>query len=400
MLAGLFNILIGAFSFIIVLGFVVFFHELGHYSVARFFKVAVEKFSIGFGKPIVQWKAKSGTLWSISRIPLGGYVKFVGDAGAASNPDTEQLKQLKQEISEQDGDEAWRSCLHFKPLYQRALVVAAGPIANFLLAAIMFAGLAFVYGSYVLKAEIVSIEKDSPAQQAGLLAGDQFLKINGKKAVLYNQVVNAILLNSDTQMDVLIERDGAQQQLKLTPVRRSKRDGVGGRYTGGHIGVQFSSENVEHRKYSLGQASAKGVGDVYRSLANTGVYIKRIFQGKEDGKALGSVGKIAAISGKMGAQAAGVDGTLSHKLNIWLKSMIALAASLSVALGFANLLPIPVLDGGHLLFYGYEAVMRKPLSERSQEIGYKAGFALLITLFLVLTWNDIGYVADMFSHNG
>ncbi|MBL4870902.1 MAG: RIP metalloprotease [Robiginitomaculum sp.] len=400
MLHGILNTLIGAFSFVLVLGLVVFIHELGHYSVARFFKVAVERFSVGFGKPIAQWKAKSGTLWSIGRIPLGGYVKFMGDAGAASNPDLARLEQIKQNMDKEQGADAWKSCLHFKPLYQRVLVVAAGPIANFVLAAFIFAMLAFTYGSNILTAKIASVTPNSVAEKAGFLVGDEFVSINGKKRTHYRNVVQTIVLSSGTPLTVIVNRDNQLQEIIVTPLRTEKTDGIGGKYYGGHIGVGFSNKNVVHKKYGIVEASQKGIGDVYDSLASTGLYIKRIFTGKEDGKALGSIAKIAAITGKVGSDAANVEGTIGFKTKVWFHDILALAASLSVALGFANLMPIPVLDGGHLLYYGYEAVMRRPLSEKVQEFGFKAGFAVLITLFLVLTWNDIGYVANLFGNKG
>ncbi len=400
MLHGLLNTLIGTFSFMLVLGLVVFIHELGHYSVARFFKVAVEKFSIGFGKPIVKWVSKNGTQWSIGRIPLGGYVKFMGDAGAASNPDVKRLEQIKLNMNSKFGEDAWKSCLHFKPLYQRVFVVAAGPIANFILAVVIFAGLAFAYGNNVLVAKVASVVPGSVAQEAGFLVGDEFVSINGKEKTMYREVVQSIVLSSGTPLTVVVKRNQEMKQLIVTPKRTEKRDGIGGKYHGGQIGVGFSNKNVVHKNYTLVQSTQKGVADVYSSLASTGVYLKRIFSGKEDGKALGSITKIAAITGKVGADAANVEGSIGHKTKIWLHDVLALAASLSIALGFANLMPIPVLDGGHLLYYGYEAIMRRPLSERVQEIGFRAGFAVLITLFLVLTWNDIGYVANLFGNKG
>ncbi|PHR93378.1 MAG: RIP metalloprotease RseP [Robiginitomaculum sp.] len=400
MLQAFSSTIIGTLSFLLVLGLVVFIHELGHYSVARFFKVAVERFSIGFGKPIVKWTAKSGTEWSIGRIPLGGYVKFFGDAGAASNPDTEHLEQIKRSMDTEHGKDVWKTCLHFKPLYQRVLVVAAGPFANFVLAVFLYAGLALVLGNDVLAARVSSVTPGSVAQKAGFTVGDKFVSINGKEATMFRHVVQAISLSSDTPLNVVVERDARLVELTVTPVRTVQKDAVGGTFAAGQIGVGFSRSEVVHERYTLAQAGGIGVSNVYNSLASTGVYIKRIFQGKEDGKALGSIGKIAVITGKMGADAAKVEGSLGDKFRVWASRLLGLAAGLSVALGFANLMPIPVLDGGHLMYYGYEAIMRRPLSERVQEIGFKLGFATLITLFLVLTWNDIGYVADMFGNKG
>lgn len=400
MLQTFFNILLGTFSFLIVLSIIVFIHEMGHYSVARFFKVSVERFSIGYGKPIAKWTAKSGTEWTINRIPLGGYVKFLGDAGAASNPDTEQLQKLKHDVSAQHGQESWRSCFHFKPLYQRALIILAGPFANFILAAFIYASLALALGESVLLAKISKVRPGSVAEQSGFIAGDSFVSIDGRQATKYSEVATAITLSSETQLNVIVDRNGEMVNLTVIPVRTERIDGIGGKYTGGQIGVEFSNSERTQKSYSLLEASGKGVGDVYQSLAHTGTYLKRIFQGKEDGKALGSIVKIGAITGKVGASAVNVEGSFGRKFKVWAVNLLSLGASLSIALGFANLMPIPVLDGGHLLYYVYEAVMRRPLSIKVQEFGFKIGFSVLITLFLVLTWNDIGYVANMIGNTG
>lgn len=399
MLHGLANTLIGAASFVLVLSLIVFIHEMGHYSVARFFKVSVERFSVGFGKPIFKWTAKSGTEWVIGRIPLGGYVKFMGDAGAASNPDTERLKTIKQEMDTKHGKDAWKSCLHFKPLYQRTLVVLAGPMANFALSIVIFAGLALVYGSYHSIARVSTVTQGGAAEAAGFLPGDEFVSINGKTAREIQDVIQTITLRSGDNLNIVVDRDGAMTSLNVVPIRQTRTDGIGGKYEGGMIGVGFKGL-YERRTYSLVGAASYGVERVYDSLAGTGLYIRRIFQGKEDGKALGGIAKIAAISGKVGMDAANSEGDTGQKIGAVISRLLSLAAALSVGLGFANLMPIPVLDGGHLMYYGYEAVMRRPLSERMQEIGFRVGFTALITLFLVLTWNDIGYVADLFSKKG
>ena len=400
MVQTIIDTLVGAASFILVLSLVVFIHELGHYSVARFFKVAVEKFSIGFGKPIIKWKAKSGTVWSIGRIPLGGYVKFFGDAGAASNPDLERLEQIKLNMHMVHGKDAWKTCLHFKPLYQRALVVAAGPFANFILAAVLYAGIALTYGTPQLLAKVASVLPGGAAESAGFQIDDEFVSINGKETKLFRDVVQIITLSSGTELEIIVKRNNDLKTINVTPVRTKRKDAAGGTYEAGQIGVSFSGENVVYKSNNILEAGAFGVGNVYTTLASTGTYLKRIFQGKEDGKSLGSVVKIAAITGKIGAKALNVEGSAGVKLKTWTLSLIEIAAGLSIALGFANLMPIPVLDGGHLVYYGYEAIMRRPLSEKAQEIGFKLGFTVLITLFLVLTWNDIGYVADMFGNNG
>ncbi len=399
MLEWVFNGLIGAFSFALVLGMLVFIHELGHYSVGRFFGVAVERFSVGFGKPILRYKAKSGTEWVLSRFPLGGYVKFLGDAGAASNPDTEELAKIKADMDSKHGKDVWKTVLHFKPLYQRALVALAGPMANFILAAILFMGLAWGFGINHQAAKISAVTPGGPAAEAGFEAGDKVLMINGKQILNVRKVIEIITLNSGEQLSVQVQRGSEVVDLTVIPERRAKKDGIGGRMTGGMIDVSIGGA-VVHKDYNFAEAALYGVQGVGNTLATTGRYIGRIFQGKEDGKALGGPLKILAITGKVGVMSANVEGSAGLKFKVYLINLLSIAAMLSVGLGFANLMPIPVLDGGHLMYYGYEAVMRRPLSARAQEIGFRIGFAVLISLFLVLTLNDIGYISSLFDKTG
>jgi regulator of sigma E protease len=398
-LEWMFNGLITVASFALVLGLLVFIHELGHYSVGRFFGVAVERFSVGFGKPILRYKAKSGTEWVVSRIPLGGYVKFLGDAGAISNPDTEELAKIKQEVDSKHGKNVWKSCLHFKPLYQRALVAFAGPMANFILAAVLFAGLAWGFGTNKRVAEIQEVIPGGPAARAEFLVGDKILTIAGKDAHSVNQVIQIITLNSGEDLKVTVQRGTGLVELQVTPEKRIKKDGIGGTMSGGVIDVKIGGATI-HTSYNIVQASRYGVENVGTTLAMTGKYIGRIFKGKENGKALGGPLKILAFTGKVSIMSSQVEGGIIVKLKIAFVSLLSLAATLSVGLGFANLMPIPVLDGGHLVYYGYEAVMRRPLSVRAQEIGFRMGFAVLITLFLVLTMNDIGYISSLFDNTG
>jgi len=399
MFEWMFNGVITVASFALVLGLLVFIHELGHYSVARFFGVAVERFSIGFGRPVLRHKAKSGTEWVLSRVPLGGYVKFLGDAGVASNPDTEELAKIKTKMDSKHGKDVWKSCLHFKPLYQRALVAFAGPMANFILAAVLFAGLAWGFGTNKLVAEINAVTPGGPAARAAFMVGDKILTIDGKEASSVNQVVEIIVLNSGETLKVRVQRGTEQVDLMVTPERRTKKDGIGGTMSGGVIDVSIGGATI-HKSYNVVQASRYGIENVGTTLSMTGKYIGRIFTGKESGKALGGPLRILAYTGKVSIMSSQVEGGFGRKLKIAFVNLIYLAAKLSVGLGFANLMPIPVLDGGHLVYYGYEAVMRRPLSARAQEIGFRMGFAVLVTLFLVLTLNDIGYISSLFDNAG
>ena len=397
MLTGIIDTLIFLTSFVLVLSFLVYFHELGHYSIARFFNVAVDRFSVGFGKPIVQWTAKNGTNWSIGRIPLGGYVKFLGDAGAASNPDQEALDEIKSKF-ENNEDVQLEDIFHFKPLWQRALVVLAGPMFNFILAVFIFAGLGLALGSYTIESLVGEVMDGSAAEEAGILPGDRILMMDGKDVSLFTDLSRYVVLKSNSTIDTVLDRNGERITLALTPQRVEERDFVGGKSSTGRIGIRSSSDaNVVQIKYNPLTAIGYGVNEVSDTIGMTATYIGRIFAGKEDGKQLGSVVKIATLTGKTAVDAARSEVGLGERLKLLTIRLLSIAASLSIALGFANLMPIPVLDGGHLLYYGYEAIAGRPLSQKKQEFGFRLGFALLLTLFVILTVNDIGYVASMFS---
>ena len=397
MLTGIIDTLIFLTSFVLVLSFLVYFHELGHYSIARFFNVAVDRFSVGFGKPIVQWTAKNGTNWSIGRIPLGGYVKFLGDAGAASNPDQEALDEIKSKFENNENVQL-EDIFHFKPLWQRALVVLAGPMFNFILAVFIFAGLGLVLGSYTIESLVGEVMDGSAAEEAGILPGDRILMMDGKDVSLFSDLSRYVVLKSNSTIDTVLDRNGERITLALTPQRVEERDFVGGKSSTGRIGIRSSSDaNVVQIKYNPLTAIGYGVNEVSDTIGMTATYIGRIFAGKEDGKQLGSVVKIATLTGKTAVDAARSEVGLGERLKLLTIRLLSIAASLSIALGFANLMPIPVLDGGHLLYYGYEAIAGRPLSQKKQEFGFRLGFALLLTLFVILTVNDIGYVASMFS---
>ncbi|WP_026942098.1 M50 family metallopeptidase [Hellea balneolensis] len=397
MLSGLGDTFIFMTSFLVVLSFLVYFHELGHYSVARFFNVAVERFSIGFGKPIAQWTAKNGTKWSIGRIPLGGFVKFLGDASGASNPDAEALEKLKNEVR-QEGDVPLDQIFHFKPVWQRILIVLAGPVFNFILAVGIFAGLGLAMGSYYVESKVGQVVPDSAAEAAGVKVGDKIMTMDGKDVSDFNELRRYVVLRSGNKIETIVERDGREVELFLTPRRVVEKDFVGGNSSAGKIGIGIAADAEQVPiKFNPIEAVGFGVAEVKDTIAMTGHYIGRIFTRKEDGKQLGSIVKIATMTGKSAVDAANADVPFSERIKMILLRLLTLAASLSIALGVANLMPIPVLDGGHLVYYGYEAVAGRPLSQKKQEIGFRFGFAVLLTLFVILTVNDIGYVASIFS---
>ncbi len=398
MLTGVMLTLIAVFSFVLVLSFLVFFHELGHYSVARFFGIAVDRFSIGFGKPIWRRTSKAGVEWVISRIPLGGYVKFAGDAGAASNPDLEKLEELRAAYESDSSGPNIEDIFHFRPVWQRALVVLAGPVANFILAIILFAGIGLAVGIQFSTPQVVSVMPDTAAAAAGFVDGDNIVEIDGKPVKSVSQASQYIRLRSDTEIEVLVRRGTEDVLLKVTPKRTEIRDEIGGLSKVGLVGFRLAAgkADVESVEGPI-EALSYGFNQTGEVLSATGTYIGRIFTGKENGQQLGSVVKIATVTGKVAIDTAKADVPFDVRLRAWALRMTFLAASISIALGVANLMPLPVLDGGHLVYYGYEAVVGRPLSQEKQEFGFKIGFAVLLTLFVVLTINDFGYVMSMRS---
>lgn len=398
MISGLIYTFIFVASFLLVISALVFFHELGHYSVARFFKVAVERFSIGFGKPIVEWTAKSGVKWSINRYPLGGYVKFVGDAGATSNPDQAKLAEIEMDLAQTESDIKIEDCFHFKPLWQRTLVVLAGPVANFILAVVIFAGLALAVGTRDIKSVVLEVMPNSAASEAGVLPGDRFLRFDGKDVQLADQLIGYVALRSNVEIQATVDRDGQEVSFPITPKRQIREDFIGGESNIGTIGVRIGGPDSRIiRKYGPLESVFHGVDEVGNTIALTGRYIGRIFTGQEDGKALGGIARIATMTGKTAVDTAKMEVPIFDRLKYMALNLLYLSAALSIGLGVANLMPIPVLDGGHLLYYGYEAVAGRPLDEKKQEFGFRIGFAVLISLMLVLTFNDIEYIRSLFS---
>ncbi|GLQ23424.1 metalloprotease MmpA [Algimonas ampicilliniresistens] len=390
MLTDIIYIFLAALTFFGVISALIFFHELGHYSVARFFGIRVERFSIGFGRAIYQRKAKSGTNWMISRIPLGGYVKFAGDAGAASNPDAEALEAIKAE----EGDVS--DIFHFRPVWQRALVVLAGPVANFILAVILFAIVVLWVETIHPEALIGDVEEGSPAAAAGVQSGDRIVAMDGRTIRDWVDMSQHIQMRSNTPIETVIERGSERVEVTVTPRLIEDKDFIGGRMTRGQFGVSISPDaKIERRHYSPVDALVFGSKQVVFTISSTGHYIGRIFTGKEDGEKLGSIGRIATMVGKSTVDVAKAERPVSEKLKAFALRMLQLGAAISVALGFANLIPIPMLDGGHLVFYAYEAIAGKPLSQKKQELGFRLGMAVLLALFVVLTINDIGYFRSL-----
>jgi len=355
--------------FLIVLTIVVFFHELGHYLVARWNDVDVEAFSIGFGPEIFGFNDRRGTRWKLALIPLGGYVKFAGDANAASVPDRERLANMNER--EKSGS------LEQKSVGQRAAVVAAGPIANFILAILIFAGSFYFVGRYVTDPLVGEVQPGGAAQEAGFLAGDLIKSINGVEIDSFNEVPRLVGPNHDREMTFVVNRGGVEMTLKVTPRTREQTDRFGNVYRSGMIGIVNSSSesNLRVRQYSALAALGAGVGETWFIITRTLGYLGDIIIGRQSADQLGGPIRIAKVSGEIATLGAA--------------ALINLAAILSVSIGLLNLFPIPMLDGGHLVFYAIEAIRGRPLSDRSQDMAFRFGLVLVMTLMVFATWNDV-----------
>ncbi len=455
-------------AFLFVLTTVVFFHELGHFLVARWNGVAVSTFSIGFGKELFGFNDRHGTRWRFAMIPLGGYVKFIDDENAASMPKKDMVDLSGKELE---------GTFQSKTLAQKSAVVAAGPIANFILSIVIFAGIFLVNGERLLKPVIVGVMENSPAKKAGFRHGDEITDIDGDKMYSVQDLQRVISVNANNPLNIGILRDGQAQKIKVipavkhisdgfdggqnigqigidfspvtpvgkikegsaaqkagmkigdlithingqemirygslldileknagkplafdikrdgkplklsvTPIAVKAKDAAGNEVTRGLLGVAFSNKGLAYttRHYNPVTALWKGTTETYFVLKRTVFFIKQIITGEQSYKNLGGPGKIAYVSGKV-AQDYG------------LMSLISLIALLSVSIGFMNLLPIPVLDGGHLLFYAIEAIKGSPLSESTQEFGFKIGMSLMLMMMVFVFWNDTNFFINLFG---
>ena len=362
--------------FLFVLTIVVFFHELGHFYAARRCGVRVEVFSVGFGRAIASWHDKHGTEWKIGWLPLGGYVKFFGDENEASAPDAEKLKELP--------DDARGDTLFFKPLWQRAIVVAAGPVANFILAIIIFASLYTLLGQRITDPVIGTVVENSAAERAGMKTGDLITAIDGDEITTFSQVRRLVTVSAGVPLDFSVERGGVDLLLTATPDRVLEVDRFGNEYHVGRLGVSVNADEniIRHERYNPITALWMGVEESYFIIEQTFVVLGRIIMGRESAESLGGPIRIAQLSGQTAT--------------LGFVALINLTAVLSVSIGLINLFPIPMLDGGHLAFYAYEAVFGKPMSERAQEIGMRIGLSMVMMLFIFVTWNDLARL-DVFG---
>ncbi len=360
--------------FLFVLALVVFIHEMGHFLVGRYFGVKVETFSLGFGPRLFRRYDKHGTEWAISASPLGGFVKFKGDANAASMPDHHALDVMP--VADRSDSFPHQS------VARRAAIVAAGPLANFLLAFVIFMTSFLLVGRPQVQPVIAGVADNSPAAAAGFLPGDRVLAINGDEMVSFEDVVRRVSLSEGKELTFRVERDARELELSATP-RIMTRKTVLGTERRPIMGFIASNqpENLFQRRYGPLEAAGTAAGEIYFVIDRTVHYIAGLAAGREKADQLSGPVRIGYVSGKVAESGIG--------------PLLMLAGILSISIGFINLLPIPMLDGGHLVFYAAEALRGRPVSATAQEWSFRVGFVLVLALMLFSTWNDIMHLTGL-----
>jgi regulator of sigma E protease len=354
--------------FLFGLSVVVFFHELGHFLVARYCGVRVLTFSLGFGPELAGFTDRRGTRWRISAVPLGGYVKFFGDENAASVPDQTTVEKMSVEER--------KHSFFYQPLGKRAAVVVAGPVANFILAIVIFAIVFSVYGRQLTSARVDAVVPESAAAAAGLQPGDLVLAINGSKIESFSDMQRVVSANAGRTLNLEIDRGGLPMTLNATPQLKRGKDGFGNSTCQAVLGVSRSMSAADVKTETVDPFTAVWLGtkETWSIIDRTFSFIGGLFAGTECADQVGGVVKIAQISGQVAS--------------LGFMPVLQLAAMLSVSIGLLNLFPVPLLDGGHLLFYAIEGVLGRPLPERAQEIGFRIGFAIVVMLMIFTFIND------------
>ena len=355
--------------FLFVLTIVVFFHELGHFLMARLCGIKVLVFSIGFGPEIAGFYDRYGTRWKISAVPLGGYVKFFGDDNAASVPDQSAAAAMT--------DAQRKDSFMFQPVGSRAAVVAAGPIANFVLAIAIFAAIFMTVGKQTTSARVDTVQPASAAEAAGFKPGDLVIAINGEKIESFSDMQRIVSISAGETLSIDVDRGGAPVTLKATPQLKELKDNFGNVHRLGVLGISrsMSPGDIKTEKAGPLRAVVMGAQETWFVVDRTLAYISGVFVGREAADQLGGPIRIAQVSGQVATAG--------------FTALIYLTAVLSVSIGLLNLFPIPLLDGGHLLFYAIETIRGRPLSERAQEVGFRIGLAIVVMLMIFATFNDI-----------
>jgi regulator of sigma E protease len=359
--------------FLFVLTIVVFFHELGHFLVGRWAGVKVLTFSLGFGPELVGFNDRKGTRWKISAVPLGGYVKFFGDDNEASTSSAETLDHMTPEERSLS--------FHHKKVGPRAAIVAAGPIANFLLAIVIFAFMFTFFGKPSTTARVDKIEANSAASAAGFQVGDVVTAIDGTQIESFSDMQRIVGSRAGERLTFTVSRGATTVQLQGTPELREVKDPFGNAHRLGVLGItrQTAAGDVLTERVDPATALWLGVKETWFVIDRTLAYVSGVFTGREAADQVGGPIRIAQISGQVAT--------------IGIAALIHLAAVLSISIGLLNLFPVPLLDGGHLLFYAIEAVRGRPLSERAQEVGFRIGLGLVLMLMVFATYNDILHLA-------
>jgi regulator of sigma E protease len=356
--------------FVTLILVVVFIHEYGHYYFAKKYGVGVTDFSIGFGKEIFGWNDKSGTRWKICLIPLGGYVKFFGDRNVFSQADQEKI--INKYSSEDQ-----KKLFVLKPLYQRAIIVAAGPFANFLLAIVIFLSIYMFIGKDFTPAMINEVQNESPAQVAGLKKNDIILEIDGNKVKSILDVSKLIMMSTSEFIDFKVSRFDNELILKVKPNVVDGEDNMGNKVKKRMVGIKLSPFNNEIKHVKLGPAKAlyHSLSEVYFVSISSLKYLGSIIAGSGDSSQLGGPIRIAKITGQVA--------------EFGFIPFLSIMAYISISLGLINLFPIPLLDGGHLMFYSFEKILGRPLSQKTQEGFFRIGMFLLLSLMFFATFNDL-----------
>ena len=360
--------------FLFVLVIVIFVHELGHFLVGRWCGIKVTTFSIGFGPEIFGFTDRQGTRWRLAAIPLGGYVKFFGDSNGASMPDGDAIDTMSE------ADKA--VSFHHQVVWKRALTVVAGPAANFLLAIVVFAVIGFSFGRQVIVPRVDAIVAGGAAEKAGIKAGDVVLSINGRSIDSFSDMQRIVSTSPGQSLQVIVDRAGREMEVAVVPELKVISTPFGKQRLG-MLGVQGSRDPADMKTLPIGPGDAVRYAfqETWFIVERTGAYVGGLFAGTESTDQLSGPIRIAQVSG--------------HVANAGFVALLNLVAILSVSIGLINLVPVPLLDGGHLAFYAVEAIRGKPLSERTQEFGFKIGLALVIMLMLFTTFNDVLHLVSL-----
>jgi regulator of sigma E protease len=365
--------------FLFVLSLVVFFHELGHFLIGRWCGVKVEIFSLGFGPELFGFHDRYGTHWKIAALPLGGFVRFQGDANDASMP--------REAFIEAMSAQQRKVSFSTQKIWKRAAIVAAGPIANFILAITIFSGIFYLHGRAILAPVIASVAVDSAAEAAGFQPGDRIVSIDGAKIESFEEMQRIVQAASSTQLSFGVERAGKLVELAATPRRLDLATSFGAARVG-VLGVEANAkpENWHTETYGLGDSVRLAAAETWYVVARTGSYLKGVVSGQESADQLSGPIRIAEVSGEMA--------------KIGLAALLNLAAILSISVGMLNLLPIPLLDGGHLVYYALEAIRGEALNDRAQQFGLKIGIVFVASLMVFATYNDILRLTRQLMHLG